>query len=72
MERLMKFFARRGCGRVFLEVRADNSAAIALYRQFGFTQRHIIADYYARGLHAVSMVAQTGSRRQGWGIVVRP
>ena len=40
---------------VTLEVRRENNAAIALYRSFGFTERGIRRNYYARGQDAVVM-----------------
>ena len=33
--------------RIFLEVRASNSAAIGLYRKFGFAESGVRKDYYA-------------------------
>ena len=47
--------AAREVRRVYLEVRADNSRAIALYEKLGFTiVRHLPA-YYSAGQHGVSM-----------------
>jgi ribosomal-protein-alanine N-acetyltransferase len=40
---------------VTLEVRRENDAAIALYRTFGFTERGVRRNYYARGQDAVVM-----------------
>ena len=40
--------ASRGARRLFLEVAADNDAALALYRAAGFTQIGKRADYYHR------------------------
>jgi ribosomal-protein-alanine N-acetyltransferase len=40
---------------VTLEVRRENDGAIALYRTFGFTQRGIRRNYYARGQDALVM-----------------
>jgi ribosomal-protein-alanine N-acetyltransferase len=40
---------------VTLEVRRENEAAIALYRTFGFTERGVRRNYYARGHDAVVM-----------------
>lgn len=37
---------RRGCTEVFLEVRADNDRAQALYQRYGFTQIGIRKGYY--------------------------
>jgi ribosomal protein S18 acetylase RimI-like enzyme len=46
----------RGAARVFLEVRADNAAAVRLYRKFGFVACRKLPDYYGKGLHADRMV----------------
>jgi len=48
----------RGAGRIFLEVRSDNVAAINLYRKLGFCNRRAIRDYYGRGLDALGMVLE--------------
>lgn len=44
----MKEALSRGARRLFLEVAADNVAALALYRAAGFTQVGRRADYYHR------------------------
>ena len=44
-----------GAGMITLEVRRENDAAIALYRSFGFTERGMRRNYYARGHDAVVM-----------------
>lgn len=40
--------------RVYLEVRPDNHAAIALYESLGFERVRDLPNYYAPGQHAVS------------------
>lgn len=45
----------RGCTRIFLEVRADNAAALALYRSAGFQRMGLRRRYYADGTDAVTM-----------------
>jgi [ribosomal protein S18]-alanine N-acetyltransferase len=62
----------RGASMVTLEVRRDNTAAMALYRGFGFSERGVRRNYYGRGEDAVIMsrtcpprcldVPQTSSR----------
>jgi len=51
LDELLKFAAG---GAVFLEVRCDNEAAIALYRDFGFDQVGIRPGYY-NGADALTM-----------------
>lgn len=43
----------RGCTAVRLEVRADNAAAVALYRAAGYRQFTTLADYYEDGAAAL-------------------
>ncbi|MCS6936894.1 MAG: ribosomal protein S18-alanine N-acetyltransferase [Candidatus Bipolaricaulota bacterium] len=45
-----------GASRIELEVRTDNSAAIALYRKFGFHVQEIVPNYYSDGADAYLMV----------------
>lgn len=45
----------RGCHRMFLEVRADNKAALGLYGNFGFTRLGTRRAYYSDGEDAVNM-----------------
>ncbi|MDO4242026.1 MAG: ribosomal protein S18-alanine N-acetyltransferase, partial [Microbacteriaceae bacterium] len=48
----------RGAKQIFLEVRADNPTAIALYQKFGFTQIAVREKYYQPGgIDAVIMRA---------------
>ncbi|MFB3893200.1 MAG: N-acetyltransferase family protein [Phycisphaerae bacterium] len=66
MERIIAELRNRGAGRIFLEVRADNAPAIALYRKLGFTELGTVKDYYSKGRHAMKMViAPAGSRVGG-------
>jgi [ribosomal protein S18]-alanine N-acetyltransferase len=56
LEALLDEAARRGCARVFLEVRADNLPALALYERFGFARVGVRRGYYQRtGVDAVVM-----------------
>jgi ribosomal-protein-alanine N-acetyltransferase len=46
---------RRGAEELFLEVRADNEGAQALYRELGFEQVAVRKRYYKGGIDALSM-----------------
>ncbi|SEG33760.1 ribosomal-protein-alanine N-acetyltransferase [Thermomonospora echinospora] len=51
--------ARRGCAEVFLEVRADNDRARALYERFGFERIGVRKCYYQpSGMDAIVMRCQ--------------
>jgi ribosomal-protein-alanine N-acetyltransferase len=45
----------RGVRHVYLEVRADNDRAIALYEKAGFECVRLLPDYYDEGRHGISM-----------------
>ncbi|WP_194096520.1 ribosomal protein S18-alanine N-acetyltransferase [Marivivens aquimaris] len=49
MTELLSAVQARGVTRVFLEVNVNNSAAIALYRSFGFSDSGLRRGYYAVG-----------------------
>lgn len=56
VEELLAETRHRGAGRVFLEVRADNPAAIDLYRDLGFLQTGVRKGYYQPdGVDAINM-----------------
>jgi len=63
--------AREGIGRVYLEVRESNHAAIALYRSAGFAPLHRLASYYGQGHHGLRMrritAPSTGERSPSTG-----
>ena len=46
MERFVRDAGEKKCTDLFLEVRADNAAAIELYRRFGFSDNGIRRGYY--------------------------
>jgi ribosomal-protein-alanine N-acetyltransferase len=48
---------RRGCARAFLDVRADNRAAIALYEAYGFERVGTRRAFYRDGADALLMRA---------------
>lgn len=58
--RLLKAFiaecVARGVRRLFLEVRLDNLAALALYRSEGFVPLRTLRDYYGPGRDGLSLV----------------
>ncbi|MFG0305110.1 MAG: GNAT family N-acetyltransferase [Phycisphaerales bacterium JB040] len=54
-EGLLAWLADEGIERVFLEVRADNTAAIRLYESAGFTSIAHLRDYYGEGVDGVRM-----------------
>ena len=55
MKHLLRTAESRGSSRVFLEVGADNGAAIALYRRWGFVVTATRGSYYGPGLDALVM-----------------
>ncbi len=44
-----------GVASIHLELRADNAAALALYRRLAFAERQMVADYYGPGIAARRM-----------------
>jgi ribosomal-protein-alanine N-acetyltransferase len=46
LEALIAEAKRRGCAKIFLEVRTDNIRAQALYRRYGFTEIGLRRGYY--------------------------
>lgn len=55
LEHALSSCARRGLDSAWLEVRAGNSAAIALYRRFGFSVEGCRSAYYPDGEDALLM-----------------
>ena len=59
----------RGVGDVFLEVRADNDAAVALYESEGFEAIDRRVGYYQPdGVDAIVMRLQSLSPQPGWAV----
>jgi ribosomal protein S18 acetylase RimI-like enzyme len=56
MEICEKEAIKKNCGRIILEVRADNKPAIKLYEKFGFKPLRTIPGYYSDGLNALQMI----------------
>ena len=55
LERALEYAKEMGLRAIFLEVRIENSAAISLYKKYGFSERAIKKDYYGPGGDALSM-----------------
>jgi ribosomal-protein-alanine acetyltransferase len=60
MTELLDEAARRGAERVFLEVRADNPPAQAMYERFGFERIGVRRRYYDDGTDAYTMMKKLG------------
>ena len=58
MEHCHREFAGRGIKKFFLEVRENNSAAISLYRKFGYEKIAERKKYYPDGETAIVMQTQ--------------
>lgn len=61
----------RGSGILHLEVRADNAAALRLYRAMGFVADGRRRDYYGRGHDALLMSLRLAGGPGGAGVVGR-
>jgi ribosomal-protein-alanine N-acetyltransferase len=55
LDALLAEARQRGCHEVFLEVRTENQAAIALYERAGFEVTSRRRDYYGPGADALTM-----------------
>ncbi len=55
LEELERIFLNRKAKMIYLEVRADNIAAIELYRKNGYTEVQPLKDYYSIGAHGYQM-----------------
>jgi ribosomal-protein-alanine N-acetyltransferase len=56
LERALGAMYQANASRVKLEVRAGNTAALRLYRSFGFVHHHTVPRYYQDGEDALVMV----------------
>lgn len=59
LERALQDCKIAGADNAFLEVAADNSSAIGLYRHAGFRQNGLRKDYYRRGRDRVDAMMMT-------------
>jgi ribosomal-protein-alanine N-acetyltransferase len=55
MENMIRLAVSQGAKEVWLEVKTDNEAAIALYLKFKFTKSMVIENYYSDGSPALRM-----------------
>jgi len=66
LEALLAEAARRGATAVYLEVRADNAPAQAMYERFGFERIGLRRRYYHDGTDAITMVKRLDEREGRW------
>jgi ribosomal-protein-alanine acetyltransferase len=50
--------SQRNVQAVYLEVRADNTTALQLYRKQGYVETELLEDYYSAGIRALRLVKQ--------------
>lgn len=62
---LVRLAREGGFGKVILEVRKGNTAAMALYRRFGFVKRAELIRFYSDGDDAYLMELRLGPERAG-------
>jgi ribosomal-protein-alanine acetyltransferase len=65
LQQLLNEARRRGAEELFLEVRADNGGAQALYRELGFETVGVRKRYYRGGIDALTMKLVVPSPRTG-------
>lgn len=66
LDALLDYLKKGGAGRVYLEVRRSNEAAIGLYRASGFTPQGVRPSYYAQPREdALTMALELGSQTAG-------
>ncbi len=57
-ERLVEICKRKGIGRLMLEVRESNEAAISFYKKWGFTEDGVRKDYYTKPCEAAILMSK--------------
>jgi len=67
LSRLLRLAVRQGCRRILLEVAADNDAALAFYRRWGFAEVSRRQRYYAHDVDAVVLGRPTRGEGQAAG-----
>ncbi|WP_250563901.1 ribosomal protein S18-alanine N-acetyltransferase [Sphaerisporangium fuscum] len=65
LKELLAEAVRRGATAVFLEVRADNPPAQAMYERFGFERIGLRRDYYDDGTDAIMMMKKLNGDVEG-------
>jgi ribosomal-protein-alanine N-acetyltransferase len=68
LDDMIQSLRTRGAGRIFLEVRTDNHAAIRLYESVGFASCRVLHNYYGPNLPAQRMELPALSIREGKGL----
>ena len=53
--------SKRKAQAVYLEVRADNTSALQLYKKQGYVKTEILENYYSSGIRALRMMKQLKS-----------
>lgn len=62
MQEMLETAAKKGAVRIFLEVRAHNEAAQALYRKMGFSEAYVRKAYYRSPMDdAIIMMKEIGN-----------
>lgn len=62
LKRFEQILAERGVETCYLEVRADNVAALELYRKNGYVKVEQLKNYYQRGVHGVRLKKTLSTR----------
>lgn len=65
MDHLLAYAAENAVAKIFLEVRASNVAAIALYDSLGFEHLGVRARYYTDGEDALEMLLSSSKLPEG-------